>query len=78
MLEKVKFPLPAAFVQIRHCRGVEVIMLVESSIFTSIGGLFPNPDLCHQLSALSHQSGQGFLVGVDSGEIRLGNFIVEL
>ena len=41
-------------------------------------GPSPNPDIGHKFSSFGHQSRQGFLIGVYTGEIRLGDSIVEL
>ena len=69
-----------AFVQVPHCGAVRVVTHAKSIISArgSSVGLSPNPDIGHQFSSFGHQSCQGFLIGIYTGEIRLGDFIVEL
>ena len=69
-----------ALVQVPHT-GAPGVIVHAKSIISACGSsvrLSPNPDIGHQFSPFAHQSCQGFLVGIYSGEIRLGDFIVEL
>ena len=71
---------PAALVQVLHCGASRVIAHAKSIISArgSSVGPSPNPDIGHKFSSFGHQCCQGFLIGVYTGEIRLGDSIVEL